>query len=220
MKSWDPIWDNVFLNQEWGKYPSESVIQFIARNFYKKDRKAIKILEVGCGTGANIWFISREGFQTYGIDGSSVAIDVATKRLAAEGLTSNLICGDISSLPYETETFDAVIDVECLYANNRTSTERILEEIKRVLKRNGKFFSRTFSDKMYLGQFYEELTALEYTNSSDGPLAGKGFTRLSNRESIREIYGAVFNIESVDTLDYTSHDGGVTISEFIIVASK
>lgn len=39
--SWDSVWEKIFQEQEWGKYPGESLIQFIARNFYKMDRKNI-----------------------------------------------------------------------------------------------------------------------------------------------------------------------------------
>ncbi|ELB7666084.1 SAM-dependent methyltransferase, partial [Campylobacter upsaliensis] len=35
----EQIWEEIFSKKEWGKYPSESVIRFIARNFYNaKDR--------------------------------------------------------------------------------------------------------------------------------------------------------------------------------------
>jgi tRNA G46 methylase TrmB len=51
------------LQQEWGKYPPEHVIRFVARNFYRvPDRKYVHLLEVGCGPGANVWFMAREGF--------------------------------------------------------------------------------------------------------------------------------------------------------------
>lgn len=58
------------------------MIRFIARNFYKvNNRESIKILEVGCGPGANLWYMNREGFTVYGIDGSETAIKKAEKRL-------------------------------------------------------------------------------------------------------------------------------------------
>ena len=83
--SWDRTWEKVFKENEWGKYPDENFIRFLARNFYKKDRKNIRILEIGCGPGANIWYMAREGFDVYGIDGSSIAIERARTRLKTEG---------------------------------------------------------------------------------------------------------------------------------------
>jgi len=45
---WDKTWDNVFLKKEWGKYPPEELIRFIARNFYEvKNRKKVRILDMG-----------------------------------------------------------------------------------------------------------------------------------------------------------------------------
>src|SRR5271169_5666380 len=120
--SWDPVWEKVFQEREWGKYPAESLIRFIARNYYRKDRKNIRLLELGCGPGANIWYMAREGFDVYGIDGSETAIDKVKKRLESEGLKASLITGDITSLPFDDNFFDGIIDVECLYCNNREST--------------------------------------------------------------------------------------------------
>ena len=54
---WDKGWDKLFSNNEWGKYPGEELIRFIARNYYGvSDRSKVNILEVGCGVGANLWY--------------------------------------------------------------------------------------------------------------------------------------------------------------------
>lgn len=218
--SWDPIWDEVFKSTEWGKYPSESLIQFIARNFYKSERVEIRILEVGCGTGANLWYISREGFQAYGVDGSDVAIKKASDRMISENLTVNLQVADIVNLPFSNCFFDVVIDVECIYCNNTENTKKILEEIKRVLKPNGKFYSRTFSDKMVIGTNIKENIYLEYMNLEDGPFKGKGFVRLSSRDTINDLYGSCFKIESLDYLEYTQFNEKYLIKEWVIICEK
>ena len=44
-KSFDTTWEDIHKTQEWGKYPSEDIIRFIARNYYKKERSNIKILD-------------------------------------------------------------------------------------------------------------------------------------------------------------------------------
>jgi 2-polyprenyl-3-methyl-5-hydroxy-6-metoxy-1,4-benzoquinol methylase len=99
---WHQVWEQVFLSQAWGKYPSEDLIRFVARNFYKsEDRSRVKILEVGCGPGANLWFFAREGFSFSGVDGSAAAIEQATARLDAEVLgwreRGSLHVGDIET---------------------------------------------------------------------------------------------------------------------------
>lgn len=216
-KSWDPIWDNVFENQNWGKYPSESLIRFVARNYYSKNRGTIKILEIGCGPGANIWYLSREGFAAYGIDGSEIAIQQAQERMNTEGLKADLMTGDILELPYANETFDAVIDVECLYANSLHNASKILEEVSRVLKNNGQLYSRTFSTNMYIGQSTDQK---EFAEVVDGPMANKGFTRLMNPEDIRNLYSPLFKIKSIDLEEATQNNGETITSEHVIICQK
>jgi hypothetical protein len=46
------------------RYPNEEFIRFLAGHFFDvphDERQAIRILEVGSGSGANLWAIAREG---------------------------------------------------------------------------------------------------------------------------------------------------------------
>lgn len=45
-KSFDNYWEQVHSRTEWGQYPTEHVIRFIARNYYNKNRKEIRILDI------------------------------------------------------------------------------------------------------------------------------------------------------------------------------
>ena len=218
MNSWDPIWETIFQQQEWGKYPGEILIQFIARNFYKKERKNIFLLEIGCGPGANIWYMAREGFNVTGIDGSRTAINLAMERLQKEKLHANLVVGDIVKLPLDDNSFDGIVDNECLYANNEKNTLLILSEINRVLKRDGLFYSRTFAKEMFNDKEFGN--KFEFTNITDGPLKGKGFVRLVDYDRINTLYGKLFNILSIDKLEYTQFNSSQKISEYIIICQK
>lgn len=219
IKSWDPIWETVFQDHEWGKYPGENLIQFTARNFYKKERKDVSLLEIGCGPGANIWFMAREGFNVSGIDGSETAIAKAKTRLQKENLDAYLVVGDIVNLPFENQKFDGIIDNECLYANNEQNAVLILAEISRLLKSDGLFYSRSFSNEMFIGDKLHNET-FEFSNITEGPLAGKGFVRLMNEQKINSLYSKNFNIQSIDKLEYTQYNSTQKISEFIIICQK
>lgn len=219
--SWDPVWEQVFQQNEWGKYPAESLIRFIARNFYDKNRQTLKILEIGCGPGANIWYLSREKFHAYGVDGSETAIKRARQRLDAENIRAELFQRDIMDLSiFESNFFDAVIDVECLSCNSFMNTQKILNEVKRVLKTNGLFYSRTFSEKMLQGKDASGVSDLEYSEVKEGPLKGKGFLRLSDKKSIDMLYGSLFSIKSIDTLEFSNNNETDFVSEYIIIAQK
>lgn len=215
--AWDDEWENVFQTQEWGKYPPECLIRFVAGHYYNKDRKTVKILEIGCGTGTNLWYMAREGFDVYGIEGSKTAVERAKKRIEREGLHVNIIQGDIVILPFQEEYFDAVIDGDCLYCNSAEETNIVLSEIKRVLKKDGLFFSRTPTDKMYVGKSFDKVGDAEYKNISDGPLKGKGLARLMSLDRVESMYGKYFKIMSVDKDEQTRDNGNIMVSKWVIV---
>src|SRR5262245_53509995 len=112
-RTFDPIWEDAIYGQgqKISRYPFDIVVTFVYRNYPRhKPRHDVRILEVGCGSGNNLWFAAREGFQVAGIDGSSSAIAYAQKRFAEEGLTGDLRVGDFTQLPFESDSFDLAID--------------------------------------------------------------------------------------------------------------
>jgi ubiquinone/menaquinone biosynthesis C-methylase UbiE len=222
--AWDPIWEEIFLSREWGKYPSEQLIRFIAKSFYqvpREKRKEFKVLEIGCGPGANLWYCAREGLSVYGVDGAQSAIKQAELRLNEElpdwkGMFST---GDISSLNYPTNYFDAVIDNEAVCCNSLESSKAIYREAARVTKVGGAIYVRTFADGSYgdgSGKKFEENAYL----CSEGPSAGKGYTRFTKAEQIPELLGPDFKLSSIELLSMTCNDRKDVIKEWIIYGEK
>lgn len=204
--AWNSGWDEIFKSHAWGKYPPEEVVRAVARNFYSvPDRSKTSILEVGCGTGANLWFVAREGFAAYGIDGSQVAVDRARGRIAEEGLHADLRVGDATALPYPDATFEGVLDIECLYANSWDDTRRIVSEIHRVLKPNGLLLSKTFMTGTYSGAFKK----------------GYGMIRLTSETEIGPLY-APLEVESIEYVTRTQTESGQRheVKEWVIAARK
>jgi SAM-dependent methyltransferase len=187
------IWESIFQSNEWGKYPPVAVIKFIAKNFYKiQDRGSIKILELGCGPGANIWYLAREGFTIYGIDGSETAILNAKNRLESESLESKI--GELRVGDYFNELdhfrdncFDAVIDVESLYCNSFEKSKDIVELIFNKLKTGGVMFSLTFADGTW-GFDGAEIQGYHMVKPIEGPLKNTGTGRFVTREDIEKLY--------------------------------
>ena len=79
--SFDKTWESNYLSGHSQLYPWDLVVSFIFRNApLKSPRKNIKILEIGFGSGSNLWFAAREGFDVYGIEASKIAVNFAKQR--------------------------------------------------------------------------------------------------------------------------------------------
>lgn len=220
---WDSVWEDIFRNREWGKYPSEDIIRFVARHFYAVERhEDIRILEVGCGPGANLWFLAREGFRFAGIDGSVTAIDKAGQLLDAEWSGwrshSELAIGDICHLPFASSTFDAVIDNEAVYANSFEESRKIYIEIARVLRKGGVLYSKTFAEGCW-GDNTGEARGRNMWMCAEGPLAGKGASRFTKLDEIPELIHPLC-LNSVELHSRTCNNRRQEMREWLIVGTK
>ena len=125
-------------------------MRFMGRYFFsvpKAKRSEIKILEVGCGSGANLWVIAHEGFDAYGIDISQEGLRLCTDVLSQWGTSAKLEAGSMIRLPYMRATFDAIVDVYASYCLNEEEFDGFTLEAARVLKPGGRHFIFTPSKK-------------------------------------------------------------------------
>ncbi len=219
--AWDPVWEEVFQKQAWGKYPGEDLIRFVARNFYSAEsRKDIKILEVGCGPGANLWYMAKEGFEIYGIDGSNTAIEQARARLDSEcpNWSGQLLVGDISALPFPDEFFDAVIDNGAVTCNSYENSISIYSEMARVAKKQGKLFSRTLAKGTWGDETGEQVGYNAYI-VDEGPLLGKGYIRFAKYDDIETLVRD-FSIQEIQLISREYMDVRKAVKEWVIIGEK
>jgi SAM-dependent methyltransferase len=212
----DPVWEQIFSSREWGKYPPEHVVRFVARTFYRvSDRADVRLLEIGCGPGANVWFMAREGFSVSGIDYSASAIRKAGERLAKEGLTADLCVGDNAALPWSNDTFDGILENVSLYCNRSESIRAALAEVRRVLKPGAPFQSSFFTTSTW---GYGTGTNVEpdgFRDMSEGPLAGTGFCLFLTRDRMAEFFKDFANV-SVERISWTMENEKHLVEQFVI----
>ncbi len=147
-QTFDPIWEEKYSQGHSERYPWDMVVSFVFRHYPRyKQRHEVKILEVGCGTGSNLWFAAREGFQVAGIDASKSAIAYAQKHLAEEGLTGDLQVSDFTMLPFESDCFDLVIDRGAITCCGLSAAKQVVDEVRRVLQVGGKFLCNPYGDR-------------------------------------------------------------------------
>jgi SAM-dependent methyltransferase len=107
--------------------------------FYNNGVK--RILDLGCGTGRHLTFLSRSGFDVSGFDSSKTALDLALKWLNEEGLVANIHLGRMEEpLPYPDDNFDAVISIQVIHHNLIQDIVSTVTEIERILTTDGFIF--------------------------------------------------------------------------------
>jgi cyclopropane fatty-acyl-phospholipid synthase-like methyltransferase len=127
-------------------YPNEELLRFMGSWFFPmgaEERARQRILEVGCGSGSNLWMIAREGFEAHGLDLSENGLALCQQMLDHWQVSATLTQGSMTAMSYESVMFDAVVDVFSGYCFATSGFESFLNETTRVLKPGGKFFSYT-----------------------------------------------------------------------------
>jgi SAM-dependent methyltransferase len=97
--------------------------------------KAMRVLEIGVGLGADHQRYAQAGADLYGIDLTERAVEHTQRRLATFGLSSQLAVGDAEQLDFPDEYFDRVYSWGVLH--HSPDTPKAVAEVWRVLKQGG-----------------------------------------------------------------------------------
>ena len=128
------------------KYPYNSIVSEVNKNFKNKKIKSSCALDLGCGTGNNLKFLINYGFgKVIGIDGSKSAIKEA--KIALNSNRCKLICADFNKYDFGKKKYDLIIDRGSLTHNTKKNINKILNKIKIGLNDEGIFISHLFSQK-------------------------------------------------------------------------
>jgi SAM-dependent methyltransferase len=108
-----------------------------------------RVCDAGCGSGRNLVFFLREGYDVRAVDADRAAVDVV--RSMAESLAPELSADNFRVEPVEKMSFpdrsvDFVISSAVLhFARDDDQFEAMLRECWRILDRHGIFFCRLAS---------------------------------------------------------------------------
>lgn len=148
----------------YGKIAAEHLHRYsIAINYIKNK----KVLDIASGEGYGTNILAEYASSVIGVDISEDAVLHAKNKYIKENLSFHK--GSALEIPFDSETFDVVVSFETL--EHVSNQEKMLKEIKRVLKKDGILIIST-PDKVnyssqgdFLNPYHEkELDEVEFKN--------------------------------------------------------
>ena len=227
-KSFDENWESSVYSRgkQFNSYPFDILVSIAARKFFHlpmKERKKIRVLDLGCGAGNNAKFFAENGLSVFGIDGSRTAIDICKKRFKQWKLKAEFLQGDFLELPFENNFFDLVADRESLYANKPGDIKKIIGQVFKKLKPGGYFISFMYNSFHPEKKFGVKTEKNTYDNFSEGSFKGAGKVHLADLKEISAWFPE-FRIENIarhSLLEvYDKPKKSTGFDEYIIIAKK
>jgi len=113
---------------------SKLINQFIEKTL--KKYKVQTVLDLTCGTGSQVFWLAKRGFEVTGSDINSKMLKIAKKKAVKERVAVKLLKGDMRSL--KVGKFDAVITIFNAVGHlTKEDFEKAMRNIHRNLKEGG-----------------------------------------------------------------------------------
>ncbi|OAS18052.1 class I SAM-dependent methyltransferase [Paenibacillus oryzisoli] len=109
----------------------------------------MRILDAGCGSGRNLIYLLRNGYEVYAVDRSEEAIGAVQRlamKLAPDWSNERARVESVEKMSFDNHHFDFIISSAVLhFAENEANFQQIVHELWRVLKPGGLMFVRLAS---------------------------------------------------------------------------
>ncbi len=166
-------------------WPWSDLVSAVMKN--KPKNENFKVLELGCGAGANIPFFASLDADYYAIEGSEEIVKKLHKKYPQ--YKNNIIVGDFTK-KIPNEKFDLIIDRSSLTCNNQVAINQCLNLCYEQLSNSGKFigidwFSTKCSDYKKGKQAEDVWTEFDF---EEGWFAGLGRIHFSNKRHLLDLF--------------------------------
>ena len=161
-------------------WKEQEILKVLAKVDMKKE---LKLLDLGAGNGIYAKYFKDKGIDVSCIDLSEEMINLCLKKeLKAKVM-------DFYDLKFDESSFDIVWSLNTLLHVSKENIEKVLKQIKKVLKPNGIFYLG-----MYGGENFEGIW-------KDDSYYPQRFFSFYEDSLIKEIVGKYFDIVGFDSID-------------------
>lgn len=170
-------------------WPWSDLVSYVYRYTDIPKRSHVKVLELGCGSGANIPLFKALEADYYALDGSSTIITMLQQKFPI--YKKNLRVGDFTKeIPFD-ETFDIVVDRSSLTTNTTEDIITALSLVKRHMSAGGVFLGLDWfsikHDDYQLGEAVDGDCYTKWMGEVEGQFQGVGNIHFSDKEHLKEL---------------------------------
>ena len=202
------VWESIHKKRMWGVYPESYIVAEVCKLINGRHRgrpnrnRLLTALDVGCGVGANTWFLAEQGFETYGVDISPAAIKKSRFVMLNRGVCPTMEVGDVMKLRFKDRMFDLVVD--CHTIQHVRDPAVAMQEIYRVLRPGG----------TYIGLLVAHDDAIR-----------KGYGRVKffiYKEDFDELFGkfSKMEVKLISDMDVRGNDHDIDTIRWLVVAKR
>ena len=181
-------WEDKYLNNtQLSIWPWSELVSYVMR-YARPSSPEYRVMEIGCGAGANIPFFQNLGVQYFAIEGSEIIVKRLWERFPE--LEANIVAGDFTgNIPFPGP-FDLVADRSAMTHNSTGAIKQGLKMIFDKLPRGGKYigidwFSTVHAEYQRGNPVDDKFTRDGYT---EGQFASVGRVHFSDREHMQELF--------------------------------
>jgi ubiquinone/menaquinone biosynthesis C-methylase UbiE len=165
-------------------------------------RPGERILDLATGTGWTSRVIARRGATVTGVDIASGLLDAAERQAAVERLPIRYLQGDAEDLPFDDQSFDAVVSTYGVMFASRP--EAAAKELARVCRSGGRIALTTWTSdgnvfKMF--QVMKPFMAAALVPAPPSPF------EWGNTDRIRKLLGEEFELKFERAVSYYREPG-------------
>lgn len=138
---WKKAFGQIYLDGFLPLYSSEKTkieVDCVVKQMNLK--KGDSVLDISCGSGRHSLVFAKKGLQVVGVDYSKEVLNEARKNAKMNNLSIKFVKQDIRKLKIEKKFDGAVMLGNSFGYFNEKDNEKVVANIAKILKKNGKFF--------------------------------------------------------------------------------
>lgn len=112
---------------------------------FVESHPAGRAIDLGCGTGTNVLYLRKNGWEVTGVDFVPRAVQRARQKARRAGLDVTLQVGDVSSAAVYDGRYDLILDMGCYHTLDAAQRARYRAEVAEHLATSGTYMLYGFT---------------------------------------------------------------------------